>query len=123
MKSFNRNFVATFFGIITSVLTALAAIDFSNFDLKLPNNWLKLIIICLPAISGYISEIKSSTISNKKRSQWATFIGLLTSVFTALMVIDFNEFNFSKKENWLKILVILLPVFGGYNSTLKSKAQ
>lgn len=124
MKAFNRNFLATFFGLITSILTALAAIDFSNFDLLQPNNWLKLIVISLPAIGGYISEIKDRNfISNKKRSKLATLIGALTSVFTALMVIDFNNFDFTKKENWFKVFVVLMPVIGGYNSTLKPSAK
>lgn len=57
IKSISKSALATIFGILTSLCTAWAVIDFNTFDIK--KDWFKLIIIGMPAIGGYISKIKS----------------------------------------------------------------
>lgn len=51
-----RNWLATILGLLTAVATALAVIDFNNFDIK--KDWFRLIVIALPAIGGYFSTIR-----------------------------------------------------------------
>lgn len=48
--------ISTIFGILVSLATAYAVIDFDTFNIR--RDWIKLIIIGLPAIAGYFSEIK-----------------------------------------------------------------
>lgn len=54
-----RDHTATAFGICTSLVTAYAVIDFDTFDPHKPSNIMKLIILGLPAIGGYMSKIKN----------------------------------------------------------------
>ena len=57
----------------------------------------------------------------KKNSLIATIVGLLTSVATAIVVIDFNAFNFKNPNDIMKLFVIAMPAIGGYMSQLKEK--
>lgn len=57
----------------------------------------------------------------KKNSLIATIVGLLTSVATAIVVIDFNTFNFKNPNDLMKLFVIAMPAIGGYISQLKEK--
>lgn len=51
-----RDFMATILGLITSLCTAWAVIDFDTFQLE--KDWFKLIVIGMPAVGGYLSRIK-----------------------------------------------------------------
>jgi hypothetical protein len=57
----------------------------------------------------------------KQNSLIATIVGLLTSVATAIVVIDFNTFNFKNPNDIMKLFVIAMPAIGGYMSQLKEK--
>ena len=57
----------------------------------------------------------------KKNSLIATIVGLLTSVATAIVVIDFNTFSFQNPNDLMKLFVIAMPAIGGYISQLKEK--
>ena len=57
----------------------------------------------------------------KQNSLIATIVGLLTSVATAIVVIDFNTFNFKNPNDIMKLFVITMPAIGGYMSQLKEK--
>lgn len=57
----------------------------------------------------------------KQNSLIATIVGLLTSVATAIVVIDFNTFNFKNPNDLMKLFVIAMPAIGGYMSQLKEK--
>jgi hypothetical protein len=57
----------------------------------------------------------------KKNSLIATILGLLTTVATAIVVIDFNAFNFKNPNDIMKLFVIAMPAIGGYMSQLKEK--
>lgn len=57
----------------------------------------------------------------KKNSLIATILGLLTAVATAIVVIDFNTFNFKNPNDIMKLFVIAMPAIGGYMSQLKEK--
>lgn len=53
----------------------------------------------------------------------ATIVGLLTSVATAIVVIDFNTFDFNNPNDLMKLFVIAMPAVGGYMSQLKDTAK
>jgi hypothetical protein len=57
----------------------------------------------------------------KQNSLIATIVGLLTSVATAIVVIDFNTFSFQNPNDLMKLFVIAMPAIGGYISQLKEK--
>lgn len=57
----------------------------------------------------------------KQNSLIATVVGLLTSVATAIVVIDFNTFDFKNMNDLMKLFVIAMPAVGGYMSQLKEK--
>ena len=57
----------------------------------------------------------------KQNSLIATIIGLLTSVATAIVVIDFTTFSFKNPNDLMKLFVIAMPAIGGYMSQLKEK--
>lgn len=54
-----HDLLATIGGLLTSLFTALAVIDFSTFNFKNPSDLMKLAVVAMPAIGGYISKIKS----------------------------------------------------------------
>lgn len=53
-----RSKLATLLGILTTLTSALVLIDFDAFRVTSVNDWLKLAVVLLPAIGGYVSEIK-----------------------------------------------------------------
>lgn len=55
----NKGALATILGVATTLTSALVLIDFDAFNLKSINEWLKLLVVLLPAIGGYLSEIKT----------------------------------------------------------------
>jgi hypothetical protein len=59
---------------------------------------------------------------NNIDSVLATILGLLTSIATAMAVIDFDTFDFNKKGDLMKLFVVVMPAIGGYVSQIKSKA-
>jgi len=54
----NKDLTATILGLLTSITTALAVVDLDALDYSLVSTYFKLAILCLPAIGGYLSEIK-----------------------------------------------------------------
>ena len=50
--------MATLLGLLTSIATAMVVIDFETFDFKKLNDLMKLFVITMPAIGGYVSQIK-----------------------------------------------------------------
>ncbi len=58
MSGKRRDYAATALGIITSLVTALTLIDFNKIDIQNPNDIVKLLVVCLPALGGGISQIK-----------------------------------------------------------------
>lgn len=57
-KKKQNSLIATIVGLLTSVATAIVVIDFNTFDFKNPNDIMKLFVIAMPAIGGYMSQIK-----------------------------------------------------------------
>lgn len=55
----NKDVLATLGGLLTSLFTALAVIDFETFDFKKPSDLMKLMVVAMPAIGGYFSKLKS----------------------------------------------------------------
>lgn len=55
------------------------------------------------------------------RNLLATLLGALTSVCTALAVLDLNTFDI--KKDWFKVIVIGLPALGGYFSTINKRVK
>lgn len=55
----------------------------------------------------------------KHKSIIATIAGLITSVCTAMAVIDFNTFDFYNVNDVVKLCVVIMPAIGGYLSTIK----
>ena len=53
-----HSYVATLLGLLTSTATAMVVIDFEAFDFKKPNDLMKLFVITMPAIGGYVLQIK-----------------------------------------------------------------
>jgi len=58
MTKKKKDLAATAFGLITSLVMALALIDFNTIDLSKPNDIIKILVVCLPALGGKISTIK-----------------------------------------------------------------
>ena len=56
-KKLNGNALATMFGIATSICTALAVVDLDKLDYHLQSTYFKLLVLCLPAVGGYMSSI------------------------------------------------------------------
>lgn len=59
--------------------------------------------------------------TKKRKDLAATGLGIMTSLVMALALIDFDTIDFSKPNDIIKILVILLPAIGGKVSTIKEK--
>lgn len=59
-------------------------------------------------------------IKNNINSIIATVLGLLTSIATAMAVIDFDTFDFNKKGDLIKLFVVVMPAIGGYVSQIKN---
>jgi hypothetical protein len=59
--------------------------------------------------------------TKKRKDLAATGLGIMTSLVMALALIDFDTIDFSKPNDIIKILVILLPAIGGKVSTIKGE--
>ena len=59
----------------------------------------------------------------QQRSRTATLLGIVTSLVTALVLIDFDEINWTSVNDWLKILVVALPAIGGSVSEVKGNKK
>lgn len=57
--------------------------------------------------------------SKKAKSGLVTILGLLSSLATALVVIDFGTFDWHNPNDKMKIFVIAMPIIGGYFTTTK----
>lgn len=60
MTKRRRDYTATGFGIATSLVTALALIDFDNINWTSANDWVKLLVVCIPAIQGHVTTMKKT---------------------------------------------------------------
>lgn len=58
MTKKKRDYAATGIGIVTSLVMALTLINFDTFDYTSVNQWVKLLVVCLPAIQGKITTMK-----------------------------------------------------------------
>lgn len=57
-----RNYLATLFGVLTSLVMAVSLIDLNTINLKNPNDIVKILVLLLPAIGGHFSELKETKI-------------------------------------------------------------
>jgi hypothetical protein len=58
-KRKSRDWGATLLGVSTAAVVAMATnFDFTTFNVKSFNQWIKLLAIVLPAIGGAISTLK-----------------------------------------------------------------
>ena len=55
----SKDKLATILGILTSLCTAYAVLDIDTLNFSLASTYFKLVIIGIPAITGYFSTIKS----------------------------------------------------------------
>jgi len=67
MKKSARNQTATILGIATSLVMALVLIDFDTINWSSVNDWLKILVVALPALGGYGSEIKGKTVKEENK--------------------------------------------------------
>ena len=66
MKKFSkkaRSYAASIMGILTSLATAYAVIDFATFDIK--TDWFRLLVIGLPALGGMMSSVNQKGTDEK----------------------------------------------------------
>lgn len=49
-------------GVLTSLCQALVVIDWDTFNVHSPKDWIKVILIAVPALGGTLSEIKKKQI-------------------------------------------------------------
>ena len=64
-KAIGRDWGATLLGLSTAVVVALATnFDFTTFNYRSFNQWVKLLAIVLPAIGGAISTLKKKNPEN-----------------------------------------------------------
>ena len=54
----NKSLIATVLGLLSAVATALAVIDFTNFNWKNPNDIIKIFIVAMPVVGGYFTTLK-----------------------------------------------------------------
>jgi len=57
--------------------------------------------------------------SNK--STQATVLGIATSLFMSICFIDYSSFDFDKKSDLIKLILILVPAIGGALSTINTR--
>jgi hypothetical protein len=58
MKQPTRSMTASILGLATTLILAAEFIDFDNFEVSSVNAWVKVLALMLPAIGGWMSEIK-----------------------------------------------------------------
>lgn len=61
--------------------------------------------------------------TKQSRSKIATLLGAVTSLVSALVLIDFDTLNWTSVNDWLKLLVVALPALGGFVSEVKGKEK
>lgn len=54
-----------------------------------------------------------------KHDLTATILGLLTSITTALAVVDLDALDYTLVSTYFKLAILCLPAIGGYLSTVK----
>lgn len=64
MRKKMRQQTATVLGFFTSIVTALALIDFDAMDWSSINSWVKILVVVLPAVGGYLSEVSEKPSKN-----------------------------------------------------------
>lgn len=57
--------------------------------------------------------------NNNLNSIAATMLGLLTTIVTAMAVIDIDALDWQKLSTYFKLLVVIMPAVGGYLSEIK----
>ena len=55
------------------------------------------------------------------KGKQATILGILTSIFTALTLVDLDKLDYTLPSTWVKLLVIVLPAIGGSISSVNSR--
>ena len=53
-----KNKQATILGVFTSLITALAVVDWDHLNWSLPSTYFTILVIALPTLNGYVSQIK-----------------------------------------------------------------
>ncbi len=59
MKRLTNDNKATWLGVVVSLATAMSLIDFDTFNPDRVNDWVKLMVVLLPAIQGKITTMKN----------------------------------------------------------------
>lgn len=62
-----------------------------------------------------------SRLTKEQKSSLATALGLISSIVTALAVIDFDNWNCRKPSDIMKVVIIVLPILCGHFTTIKDK--
>lgn len=57
----------------------------------------------------------------KSNDNLATILGLLTTLYSALILVDLDTLDYNLPSTYMKLIGIILPTIGGYFSTVKSK--
>jgi hypothetical protein len=55
------------------------------------------------------------------RSTSATILGAMTTIILAVEFVDFDNFNVSSVNAWVKLVSLLLPTVGGLMSEIKGR--
>lgn len=118
MKPISKSNQSSLLGVLTTIIMAVAVIDFNTFDFNKSADLWKLLLIIVPAFGGAVSSINTKAQRGKRASLLASVLGVLTSACTAWAVIDFSTFDFSNKNNWVKLVVLALPAIGGFLSSV-----
>lgn len=59
MRKTTRNNLATWAGLLTTIIQAAVLIDFDTINYRSVNDWMKILVVVAPAVGGYLSEIKT----------------------------------------------------------------
>ena len=59
----------------------------------------------------------------KNRSGIATVLGLLTSLYSSLVLVDLDTLNYSLPSTYMKLLGLILPAIGGFVSEVKKPVK
>ena len=55
------------------------------------------------------------------KANQATLLGVLTSVATALTLVDLDKLDYSLPSTWVKLFVVIMPAIGGSLSSINTK--
>lgn len=64
MRKALRNHLATALGLVTSICTAWAVVDFDALDYGHVKTYIKLFVVAMPAVGGYLSVLKDKDDKN-----------------------------------------------------------